>query len=204
MSFRSEIRKILGEAFTDEIGDKLVSLHRTTLDPIKDELDDAKKQMDKYKADADKLQEVQKELDELKSGDYKAKYEKEKNDFDTYKAKIAGENETAKKSKAFRSLVKDVLGDISDARLDAIMKVTDLSGVKLDKEGNIQDADTHKKSIEGDYAEFKVSTRKRGEDVAHPPADSSGPKMTRQQIMEIKDDGERQKAIAENHEMFGF
>ena len=39
--------------------------------------------------------------------------------------------------------------------------------------------------------------------VSNPPGGEPG-KMTKKEIMEIKDAGERQKAIAENHELFGF
>ena len=103
---RSEIREILGEAHTDEIASKLITLHRSVVDPIKDDLDAAKRDVTKYKAEADKLPGVQKELDELKKGeDWKAKYEKADQDLKDYKAKIAQDAETAKVKAAYKKLL---------------------------------------------------------------------------------------------------
>ena len=55
MSFKlEEIREIVGEAYTDEMGRKLAKLHRTVVDPLMDQLDEAKSEAQRYKAKADK------------------------------------------------------------------------------------------------------------------------------------------------------
>ena len=46
---RGFIRDVLGEAYTDEIATKLAERHRGILDPIKDQLDEAKRDVTKYK-----------------------------------------------------------------------------------------------------------------------------------------------------------
>ena len=51
---RAEIREILGEAYTDDIAAKLVELHRGVVDPLKDELDTAKRDATKYKTESEK------------------------------------------------------------------------------------------------------------------------------------------------------
>ena len=39
MGFKiAEIREILGEAYTDDVGKKLVTLHRSVVDPLLDDL----------------------------------------------------------------------------------------------------------------------------------------------------------------------
>ena len=43
----------------------------------------------------------------------------------------------------------------------------------------------------------------KGADVAKPPQTGKATK-TKDEIMAIEDDNERQAAIAENHELFGF
>lgn len=201
MSFRSEIRAILGEAFTDEISDKLTALHRGIVDPLKDERDDLKKQAEKFKADAEKLPAVQQELDDLKSGDYKAKWEKTHGEYEAYKKQVAHDAETAKIERAFRGVLK--AEHISEKYHDDIVRVTDFSGKKLDKDGNLENADKIGEEVRSKWSNFKETHGTTGAQVATPPATSPA-KPTKEQIMAIKDDGARQKAIAENHELFGF
>ena len=63
---RAELRAALGEAYTDDIAKALITLHRSVVDPIRDDLDAAKRDATKYKQDAEKLPGVQKELDDYK------------------------------------------------------------------------------------------------------------------------------------------
>ena len=75
--------------------------------------------------------------------------------------------------------------------------------MKLDKEGNLENADELKKSIATEWGEFKTTVTQKGADVAKPPQTGKATK-TKDEIYAIKDTAERQKAIAENHELFGF
>ena len=152
---RAEIRKIIGESCTDEMETALIALHHSIVDDVKDQLDAAKADAAKYKAEAEKLPEVQKQLDEIKGGE-----------------------ELAKKKAAYRKLLVDE--HINEKRLDAVIRLTDFSGIKLDKDGNLQDVETLKKSIGEDWGEYKVTTQKRGAEVATPPqGDNGGKTMSR-------------------------
>jgi hypothetical protein len=151
----------------------LIALHLGVVDPIKDERDTLKAERDKYKVDADKLPDVQKELDGYKNGeDFKAKYEKEHTDFEAYKKQVTDEAEAAKVKAAYRKLLGEE--KISDKRYDAIIKVTDFSGMKLDKDGNLENADGLRKKINEDWSEFKVTTRQRTGMVETPPSGNNG------------------------------
>ena len=174
MSFkREEIREILGEAYTDEIATKLVGLHRTVVDPLKDQLDDAKRDATRYKAEAEKLPGVQKELDELKGGeDWKAKYEQEKQAHDDYKAQVAREATAAKVKAAYRKLLTEE--KISEKTLDSILNATDYSKMKLKDDGTLDGVEDLKKDIDTKWGGFRVSTRQRGEKVDNPPAGDNG------------------------------
>ena len=90
---RSDIRKILGDAHTDEIENQIMALHLGVVDSLKDDIS-------KYKTDAEKLPDVQAELDKLKDstkdGGDAAKIQKA---FDDYKAEVA-----AKEAKNFAFL----------------------------------------------------------------------------------------------------
>ena len=202
MSFKlEEIREILGEAYTDDIGRKLAKLHRTVVDPLMDQLDDAKSEAQRYKAKADKAAELQKQVDELSKGDdWKAKYEAEKKAHDDYKAQVDQEKTTSKAKAAHKKLL--VQEGISDKAIDSILNATDYSKTKLNDDGTLDDesAASLKKDITERWGGFKVSTRKRGEQVDNPIR--SGGKMTKEEIMKIKDTSERQAAIRENLEAF--
>lgn len=191
---RDAIRKILGDAHTDEIENAIVALHIGVVDQIKDE-------RDTYKAEAEKARDLQSQLEKLKGGeDFRAKFEQEHKDFEDYKAKIARQDEETKVKAAFRDLLSEC--KISEKRMDAICKVTDFGSMRLDKDGNLIDADKLRETIKKDWGEFITETHERGVNVETPPATKGT--MTKAEILAIKDTGERQAAIAENHQLFGF
>ena len=82
---RAEIRSILGEAHTDDIENRLIALHLSVVDPLKD-------QLATYKADAEKLPGLQQRVDELEKAGSAAEVRAE---FDAYKKQIEGEKQKA-------------------------------------------------------------------------------------------------------------
>ena len=170
---RQEIREILGEAYTDDIATKLVELHRGVVDPLKDDLDAAKRDATKYKAEADKVPGLQKDLDEAKKGeDWKAKYEKAEQDLKDYKAQVAQDAETAKIKAAYKKLLTEE--KISEKTLDAVMAATDYSKMKLKDDGTLDGIEDLKKDIDTKWGGFKVAIRQRGQQVDNPPAGAPG------------------------------
>lgn len=163
--------------------------------------DALKADRDKYKAQAEKLPEIQKQLDEIKGGeDWKQKFEDEHKAFEDFKNNAAQKEEAAKVRAAYRKLLTDE--KIGEKWLDRIMKGTDFSGMKLDKDGNLNDLDKLKESIEKEWGDVKTTVTVKGADVAKPPQTGNG-KMTKEDILKIADTAERQKAIAENLNLFG-
>lgn len=169
---RAEIRKIIGEACTEEMENQLVALHIGIVDPLKDDLT-------KYKADADKLQDIQKELDTLKSkGDdgYKAKYESEHQAFEDYKTGVAAEKTTAAKEKALETILKKV--GIADKRLQSVARLCKGDGLldklELDDKGAIKDSDKLETSLKESYSDYIVTTSTQGANTANPPAGNGG------------------------------
>jgi len=174
---RQEVRNILGEARTDDIENKLIGLYLGAVDPLKDEIEGLKTERDKLKVQADKVDGLEKELNGYKNGeDFKAKYDKEHKDFEAYKAQIAKDAETGKVRAAYRELLKSE--NISEKRLDAIIKVTDMTGMKLDKDGNLENIDKLKEAINKDWGEFKATVRQRNAHVDTPPDHDNGGKGT--------------------------
>ena len=164
--------------------DEIINAHADTVDALKAERDEAKKDTEKYKADiekyksdADKLPAIQKELEELKAShgnnifetkfnEMKDEYDKLKTEFDKYKSDVSEAEVKRAKESAYRQLLKD--SNISDKRIDKILKVSDLDSMELDKEGNLKDTDKLKESIKEDWGDFIVTEGQTGADVATP------------------------------------
>ena len=194
-------RKWLDEILTNEDlspkekAQKIMDEHISVTNGLKDE-------RDSYKADAEKATDLQKQLDDIANGeDFKKKYEEEHQAFEDFKKKTESDANAAKVGAAYRKLLSGE--GISEKRLDAILKVTDLSKMRLDKDGNLEKADELKKAINDEWGEFKTTVTEKGAVVEKPPQTGKVTK-TKEEIYAIKDTAQRQKAIAENHELFGF
>ena len=179
--------------------DEIISAHADTVNALKE-------QRDGYKADADKLPTVQRELDDLKasqSGDdpYKEKYENKAREFDEYKKSVEAKELKRSKSAAY----KQVLKELKASHVDAILKASqsELEKIELDENGKIKDVDKLKESIKKEWADFIVEEGQQGANTATPPA-SEGSKLSKDDIMKIKDPTARQKAMYENSELFGI
>lgn len=130
--------------------------------------DGLKKDRDTYKAEAEKVPDLEEKLKaHADNEDYKTKYEQEHTAFESYKAKAAQEAESAKVSAAYRKLLTEE--KISEKRLDAILRVTDLSAMKLNKDGKLEGEAKLRESIKTDWAEFITKTEERGAGVDNPP-----------------------------------
>ena len=91
---------------------------------------------------------------------------------------------------------------VSEKRIDSIIRVTDLNKVELDDEGKIKDSGELAKSIKDEWSDFIVTESKQGANVSNPPANTGGNKMSKDEIMAIKDTSARQKAMLEKKELF--
>lgn len=196
MALTRKFLKAMG--IEDEKVDQIIEAHSESIDALKE-------QRDSYKADADKLADVQKELDELKaaknSGDtYEVKYKAIKEEYDNYKKDVEAKETTSKKETAYRALLREC--GVSDKRLDSVLKVTNLDKLKLDKDGNLEGVADLKKSIKDEWADFIVTEGAKGADVTTPPSGNGKTYKDKAEIMAIKDTAERQKAIAENMNLF--
>lgn len=179
--------------------DEIITAHTEVTDALKTE-------RDKYKKDADELPKVQAQLDEaLKKGDdaYKEKYEQEHKAFEDYKKTQDAEALQRKKKSAYREILKEA--GIQDKRIDAVLKVSGdvINKIELDDDGKVKDADELTKAAASEWPEFIAKEETHGTNTqSHEGSGSGG--MSKEDIMKIKDDTERQRAIAENHELFGF
>lgn len=186
-------RKLLkGMGLTEEQIDSVIDAHTETVDGLKE-------QIKTYKADADTLKDVQKELDDLKNGkDWKAEYDKLDKSFKDYKAEVAGKETLEAKQAAYRKLL--TAENIPVKFHDRIIKMTDFDAVEMDGDA-IKDEAQQRGNIKSEWGEYVSTTETKGDKPDNPPAGTN--KMTKAEIMAIKDTAERQKAIAENLSLFG-
>jgi len=170
---RAELREALGEAYTDEIAKALITMHRSVVDPIRDDLDAAKRDATKYRTEAEKVPGLQKDLEDAKKGeDWKSKFEKAEKDLKDYKDQIAKDAEVAKVKAAYKKLLTDE--KISEKTLESVLNATDYSKMKLKDDGTLDGIEDLKKDIDAKWGGFKVTQRQRGEKVDNPPANNGG------------------------------
>lgn len=194
MALTRSMLKSMG--LSDEQISAIIEAHSDTVEGLKAE-------RDKAKADAAELPDVKKELESLKGeGDYKAKYEAERKAFADYKAEIANKETLGKIQDAYRKLLTD--NKVGEKHIDSIMRVTDFSKMHVKEDGTLSDVDKLTETIKNDWSGFITATETKGAKVETPPTGATGTPRTKDEILAIKDTSERQKAIAENHELFGF
>lgn len=197
MALTRKMLKAMG--IDEEKIDQIIEAHTETTDGLKAETA-------RCKADADKLPAVQKALDKanetLKSAgasDFAEKYQQVRKEFDDYKAAQTAKETHAAKETAYRALLREA--GVGEARLDAVLRVSDVDGVELIG-GKIRDAEKLTESLRTEWKDFIVTTKTQGADTASPPAVTAGGMMTRDEIMSIKDRSARRAAIAANMNVF--
>lgn len=195
-------RKMLkGMGLTEEQADTIIEAHTETVDGLKEKLKAAEEK-------AQAAESVQKELDDLKAKggeDYKARAEKAEKELKDYKAEVAAKETKAAKEKAARAYfeAKNITGNNLAIALRGAKD--EISGIELDDKGGIKDSKALDALVAGEFASLVVKSSARGAATATPPGSKTGGgSMTKAEILAIKDTAQRQAAIAEHHELFGF
>ena len=164
MALTRKMLKAMG--IEEEKVDQIIDAHTEVTDALKAD-------RDKYKADAEKAYDLERKLDEANKAmdtdeSYKAKYEAEKQAFADYKKGVEAEQTKAKKSAAYKALLKEA--GVPDKRMDAILRLTDLDKVDLDDDGKVKDASKAVEDIKKEWSEFIVTTEAKGAGTENPPS----------------------------------
>ena len=194
-------RLLKGMGLTEDQMDTILEAHTETVDGLKG-------QVAKYKADAESVPELRKELEKAQAdleeetkGSWKVKYDAMKEEYEGYKTEQAKKETHAAKESAYRELLRQA--GVSEKRIAAVLKVTDVDSIDLDSKGNVKNAEKISEDIKKEWSDFIVTSKTSGAETATPPENGAS-KMSKKDIMKIKDASARKKAIAENHEAFGF
>lgn len=202
MALTRRFLKALG--IEDEKVDQIIEAHSETVDALKEERDG-------YKADAEKLPEVQRQLEAAKKkapkeGEEtvsKADYDKLKAEFDEYKNDIQAKESHAAKEKAFREILKEA--GVSEKRIDAIVRVSDIDSVELADDGKAKEAAKLTEKVKSEWSDFIETVKTSGVKTPMPPANNGiGTGKTKEEIMAIKDGAIRRAEMAKNPHLFGL
>lgn len=192
MFSRSFLKSI---GLTDEQVTAVMDEHVSVTDALK-------QQRDAFKADAEKVPALNQQIAALEAEKgYKKMYEDEHTAHEALKQKIVDDEAAAKVKAAYRQMLIDE--KINEKHVGAIMRLTDFTDIKLDKDGKLKDEESLRENVRKEWDEYIPKTYEIGAHVSTPPAGGKAVK-TKEEIFAIKDTAERQKAIAENHELFGF
>ena len=183
---------------------KIMDGHIASVNALREERDELKKDVDEYKAKAQKLEGVQKELSELKAKgdpDWQEKYEKEHGDFEAFKTEVQKGKEKAEKVQLYKDLLKEC--NVESKRIEAVLKVTNFDDITV-KDGRIENVESLKDGIKKEWSGFIVRKESKGAEVDNPLETTGGKKMSKEEIYKkdekgryIMDAPARQKALAE-------
>ena len=186
MSLTRRALKAMG--IEDEKIDEIINMHTETVEGLKAEAA-------KYKAGAEALPDIQKQLERAQAD--------LQEEFDGYKKEQAQKEARSAKEKAYRELLQKA--GISDRRIDAVLRVSDIDGVELDENGAVKGADKLLEGIKSEWSDFITTTETRGAQTSTPPANHNSGTLTKADIYKKDEHGryvmsasERQKALMEN------
>ena len=161
--------------------EQIIEAHTDTVDGLK-------QQIAQYKADAEKLPEVQAELDKLRDaakngGDY----EKLKQEFEDYKAEVAGKELLETKKAALTKIAKDA--GLSENGVAKAVKYSDFEKIQLDKDGAVKNPSDLIKSLREEWPEYVQTKGTQGAETGNPPKGSGGSVKTRDEIYKRDESG---------------
>ena len=148
------------------------------------------------RAHAETVDGLKEEIDSAKGDSDRLRQE-----YDQYRADAEQRRREDDVKAAYRKLLERE--HVDPRRFEAIERATSYDAMTLDDAGALADSDKLAADIRRDWSDFIVTTRRRGAKVSTPPAGDRQP-PSRREILSIRDTAQRQRAIAENHELFGF
>lgn len=189
--------------------EEIISAHADTVSALNEKMDAVMAEKKKAEEEAEKLAGVQKELETLRAkveADAKERegkdYDALKKEYDSYKADVQRQAVRSKKEAAYREILADA--GIPEKHYAKILKYSDVDGVELDDKGKITTAKEILKAVKEEWSDHIEQKKTEGATTPTPPSNGGGNKPTREEILAIKDRAERQRAISENHEVFGY
>ena len=169
MAITRKMLKAMG--IEEEKIDQIIEAHTEVTDALKAE-------RDKYKGEAENATSLQKKLDEanetIKNGtsdEYKVKYDALKEEFTSYKNDVEAKETKKTKTAAYEQLLKDA--GISDKRINAVLKVSNVDNIEFNEDGTVKGADAMIEAIKNEWSDFIQAPGLQGSNPANPPQNNN-------------------------------
>lgn len=180
-------KMLLAMEISEEKADQIIEAHKDSLEALRVERDGLKQKVEETKDAAAELEKVKKDLvkAQAKADDaeeLKTKYNDLQKQYNDYKADVDQKETTAKKDRAYRKALK--AAGISEKRHDAIIKVTDLSKIELDDNGDVKDEKAVVDGIKTEWADFVVTEDVKGAEIPAPPSNNGGSTFEKMSLAE--------------------
>lgn len=148
--------------------DQIIESHAETVEALKAKAEG-------YRADAEKVPALEGKIEELEQAkptkDWEAEYNKLASQFEEYKEQVSEEEMSRARENAYRDILREL--GIDGKRLDAIVKVTDLSGIEFE-DGKVKDSEKLVEAARDEWEAFIPQTATQGASVPTPPDGGSG------------------------------
>lgn len=169
---------LAGLGIDEDKADLICERHKEVLNEIITERDELKEKAEKYDDAQTQLNKYKKaEQDAANNGEkdpWKVKYDALKEEFDNYKTGIETEKVKAQKTEAYKQLLKNA--GVSEKRIDAVIKVSDVDSIEFDEKGNVKDSDKITEGIKAEWSDFIQTSTTEGAKTPNPPASNGGEK----------------------------
>jgi len=160
MAVTRKLLKALG--IEEDKIDQIIEAHTETVDGLKAQIDKLKPEEKPEAKDGEG-----KPAKDSGEDPFKAQIDELKNQIAALKQEQKDKETKHAKETAYKALLKEC--NVSDKRINAILKVTDLDGFSLEKDGSVKDKDNLVKSIKDEWADFIETTQTKGAETSHPP-----------------------------------
>ena len=148
--------------------DEIISAHLDSINALREERDGYRESAEKLSSVQRELDKANKELEDLKAGDWEKKFSKIKAEYESYKTDTETKAVKAAKEAAYKKLLID--SGVSEKRVASILKVTDVDSIELDEDGTIKGAEKIAENIKTEWADFITTGGKKGAETPTPPA----------------------------------
>lgn len=154
--------------------DQIIEAHAETVSGLKDEIAKATSEAEEGTREAGELR---KKLEAIEGGeDYKSELEAKTKELEDFRAQVEADKAKAEKSRLYSQLLREC--GVSERRIDAILRVTDMSGVKVE-DGKLADSEKLAEAIKADWSDFIKLEGTHGANVPTPPnTDPAKPEPT--------------------------
>ena len=163
-------RSLKAMGIDEEKIDEIIAMHTETTSGLKEEAAKYKEDAEKLTQTAKDLEKAQEDLEAEKKSGWKEKYDSLKTEYENYKTEQANKEAHSAKEAAYRELLKEA--GVSEKRIAAILKISDIDGIELDDAGAVKDSGKLTESIKSEWADFIVSQETKGAETANPPANN--------------------------------